>query len=194
MESTVARAGIGLRWSRALLLLPLGWWALSLGSGLSSWCFLDLVNLAFHEAGHLFFRFGGSTLGYLGGTLGQLLVPALLLANFLLRERQPFAAAVCLWWIGESLVNVSVYMADARALSLPLVGGGDHDWNELFFRFGLLGADSVRHVSTATHLIGVVVMLIGLAWAALLCMPRELQERVRDRLTTHRAWLDWLFE
>ena len=42
--------------------------------------FLDGVNLAFHEAGHLFFAFFGQTLQFLGGTLGQLLFPLALSA------------------------------------------------------------------------------------------------------------------
>ena len=153
-------------WPRAALLLLVLWWTISLGSGAADWCFLDLVNLAFHEAGHLFLSFGGTTLHFLGGTLGQLLVPALLAANFLLRERQPFAAALCVWWVGESLINVSVYMADARSLSLPLVGGGDHDWNELFHRFGLLTEPAVRRVATATRLLGLATMVSGIAWGA----------------------------
>ena len=76
-------------------MLPVAWWTLTLTTGVSSYCFLDLVNLAFHEAGHLIFSFAGSTLQYLGGTLAQILVPVLLAGNFLLREKQPFAAAVC---------------------------------------------------------------------------------------------------
>jgi hypothetical protein len=157
-------------WSALLLILP-AWWTVRLGFGFASWCFLDGVNLAFHEAGHLFFSFGGSTLHYLGGTLGQVLVPAALGAHFLLRREQPFAAALCLWWLGESLVNVSIYMADARALALPLVGGGDHDWNELFHRFGLLGEDAVLRTSGLTRAAGVLTMLAGLAWAAVCLHP-----------------------
>lgn len=38
---------------------------------------LDHANLAFHEAGHVFFGFLGSTLGLYGGTLGQLVFPVL---------------------------------------------------------------------------------------------------------------------
>ena len=36
---------------------------------------LDHANLAFHEAGHLFFGVLGDTLGLYGGTLGQLVFP-----------------------------------------------------------------------------------------------------------------------
>jgi hypothetical protein len=178
------------RWLSLALLLPLAWWTLSMGSGAATWCFLDYVNLAFHEAGHLVFRPLGTTLHYLGGTLGQLLVPLILAATFLLRERKPFAAAVCLWWTGESLINISIYMADARELSLPLVGGGDHDWNELFFRFGLLSEPPVRSVSSGTHVAGVIVMLLGLAWAGQFLLPDRLRWRLRHGLTLRFPWLE----
>jgi len=147
-------------------------------------CALDLVNLAFHEAGHVFLRPLGSTLHFLGGTLFQLGVPALLVWYFLFRRAAAFAAAVCLWWAGESLVNVAVYMADARDLELPLVGGGEHDWNELFYRFGLLGEDSVAAISAATRGAGVAVMLLGLAWAALFVAPAWVRSRLVLRLAT----------
>ena len=158
-------------WGRAVLLLPLVWWTFALGSGARTWCFLDYVNLAFHEAGHLFFGFLGSTVMFLGGSLGQLLVPLALALNFRLREERPFGAAVCSWWVGQNLINISVYMADARALSLPLVGGGDHDWNELFFRWGTLGEPAVRRISGATHGIGLLLMLLALTWSLYYVLP-----------------------
>jgi hypothetical protein len=177
-------------WPKMLLLLPLAWWTFTLATGASSWCTLDLVNLAFHEAGHLFLSFAGKSLHYLGGTLGQLLVPAYLTYRFLAREGNPFAAAVCAWWLGENFINISVYMADARSLALPLVGGGDHDWNELFYTFGLLSESSVQGVAAATHLIGVAVMLVGLTWSAYFVLPEPARERIRGDLTGRWPWLE----
>ena len=145
---------------------------------------LDLVNLAFHEAGHVFLRPFGNTLHFLGGTLFQLGVPALLVWYFLYRRSDAFAASACRWWEGESLVNVAVYMADARALELNLVGGGEHDWNELFYRFGLLGEDSVAAISSTTHATGVLVMLLGVAWAALFVVPAGVRSSLVLRLAT----------
>ena len=162
---------------RALLLLPVAWWTLTLATGMSSWCFLDLVNLAFHEAGHLLLSFAGTTLHYLGGTLGQLLVPGYLVFRFLKQEGNPFAAALCTWWVGENFINIAHYMADARSLNLPLVGGGDHDWNELFYRFGLLGESSVQGVAALTHLLGALVMLVGLGWSFYLLFLPASQDR-----------------
>jgi len=166
-------------WRALSLLALLGFWTVRLVAAPGRGCFLDLVNLAFHEAGHLFLTPFGSTLHYLGGTLGQLAVPALLAVYFLLVGRaSPLGAAVCAWWSGENLVNISVYMADARDLALPLVGGGDHDWNELFYRFGLLGEDSVRIVSGGTRGAGIVLMLLGLGWVTFFALP----SRTRDTL------------
>jgi hypothetical protein len=181
-------------WSKMLLLLPLIWWTGTLGLGIASWCFLDFVNLAFHEAGHLCFMAFGKTIHYLGGSLGQLLVPTLLGLNFLLRERNPFAAACCLWWVGQSTINISIYMADARSLALPLVGGGDHDWNELFYRMGLLAAPSVERVSRLTHITGCAVMLAGLAWAAYFVLAPLTRERVYVHISCRWPALAFLFE
>ena len=113
---------------------------------------------------------------------------------FLFRNREPFAAALCTWWLGESFVNISIYMADARSLALPLVGGGDHDWNELFFRFGLLGEPSVQRVSTITHVLGAAVMVLGLLWAVFFVLPPTRHERVRMWLTVRWPWMEALLE
>jgi hypothetical protein len=164
-------------WPAFSLLALLGFWTVRLVAVPGRGCFLDLVNLAFHEAGHLFLTPFGSTVHYLGGTLGQLAVPALLAAYFLLfGQASPLGAAACAWWFGENLVNISVYMADARDLALPLVGGGDHDWNELFYRFGLLGEPSVRVVSGGTLCAGIVTMLLGLGWVTLFALPSRTRE------------------
>jgi hypothetical protein len=160
-----------MNWLRTALLALLGCWTIRLGVASASGgaaqpgCPLDLVNLAFHEAGHLFLAPFGETAHFLGGTLGQLAVPALLSGYFLVRRRQPFAAAVCAWWAGENLVNIAVYMADARTLQLDLVGGGEHDWNTLFYQFGLLSEASVARVSGLTRGAGLALMIAGLAWA-----------------------------
>ena len=168
-------------WTAAALLLTLGWWTTRLVAAPERGCFLDLVDLPFHEAGHLVLAPFGSTLHYLGGTLGQLAVPILLAGYFLLSSgARPLGAAVCFWWVGQNLVNISVYMADARDLALPLVGGGDHDWNELFYRFGLLGEESVRHVSGAARAGGLLVMLIGLVWVGVFALPAGRRQALMD--------------
>lgn len=121
--------------------------------------FLDGVNLAFHEAGHLFLGFAGQTLHFLGGTLGQLFVPAALILHFRARG-DAFAAAVCGLWLGESLMNVAVYLGDARAQVLPLVGGHVHDWLWLLSKAGLLA--HCEALGRLLHLAASAV--VALAW------------------------------
>jgi len=172
------------RLTALVVLLPIAFWTIPLATGAADWCLIDLVNLAFHEAGHLIFTPFGTTLHYLGGTLGQIAVPLLLGWYFLVRRPQPIGAAFCSWWAGENLVNISVYMADARALALPLVGGGDHDWNELFYRFGLLASDSVAAVAAGTRGLGVVCMTGGLLWVAWFVLPINRDFREPSRRST----------
>jgi hypothetical protein len=150
-----------MRWKR-LLAIPLAPYAAWLVFAYE-YHFLDGVNLAFHEAGHLFLGFGGETLHFLGGTLGQLIFPALLAARFA-RRGEPFEAAVCTLWLGESLMNVGVYLGDARTQALPLVGGHVHDWNWLLGRAGLLA--SAESIGRLLHLLASGVVLGAWVWLA----------------------------
>ena len=165
--------------ARGLLWLVLAIWGLrlmlsSVESGVVGESVLHLVNLPFHEAGHVFFRPFGPFITSLGGTLGQLLMPAICLGVLLVRTRDPFGAAVCLWWLGESFLDIAPYIADARARVLPLVGGGTgqsspygyHDWEYLLTESGLLHLD--RALGGLSHLTGALLMLAALAWGLLL--------------------------
>ena len=138
----------------------------------SSWSFLDPVDLAIHETGHIVFTPLGRTMHFLGGTLFQLIVPSAFVIEFV-RRGDRHAASVCLWWVAQNCWNVSVYAADARAQRLPLVGGGVHDWNWLLRRAGWLAKD--QEISRAIHALGVIIFLASVAWGikALLAMRRE---------------------
>lgn len=74
----------------------------------------------------------------------QVAIPALCTAYFL-RHHQPSAAAVTLFWTGESITHVVVYVADARLMRLPLLGGDEaiHDWNYLLGRLNLLNQSEI---------------------------------------------------
>jgi hypothetical protein len=136
--------------------------------------FLDGVNLALHEAGHLFLRFGGETLHFLGGTVGQLFFPALLAARFA-RRGEAFEAAVCTLWLGESLMNVGVYLGDAQTQALPLVGGHVHDWNWLLGHAGLLA--QAESLGRLLHVAASAVVLGAWAWCARAAFAKPHAER-----------------
>src|SRR6266446_4983314 len=108
--------------------------------------FIDAANLVVHEAGHLLFGWFGPTLGLWGGSLLQWLVPFLLAAYFF-TQRQTSAFAFCSFFFFENWLYTAAYMADARAMLLPLVTTGDpdnveHDWNTIFSSLGVLQQDT----------------------------------------------------
>ena len=133
---------------------------------------LDSLDLAIHETGHLVFLIGGETLTILGGTLFQLIVPAIF-AVALWRAGDRHGATVPLWWMGQNCWNISVYIRDARAQELPLVGGGEHDWAELLGRWGWMSRDAA--IADAVHLLGVLMYLAAIVggWLLLRHEPQK---------------------
>ncbi|MEO5814452.1 MAG: hypothetical protein ABIT20_04125 [Gemmatimonadaceae bacterium] len=98
------------------------------------------VDLAIHETGHIVFGPFGEFIGFAGGTLFQLLMPAAFVVYFA-RRGDLHSASVALWWVGQNCGHIAVYVADARAQELPLVGGGEHDWAYLLGELGRLSSD-----------------------------------------------------
>lgn len=127
------------------------------------------VNLIFHEAGHVIFSPFGSFLFILGWTLGQLLLPLIVTWVFYKQEEDIYATSIGLWWLGQSLVDVAPYIADASTRSLPLLGWMSedaHDWGNLLEMTGLLSFDTFFWFTT--HYLGMSIMLFALglgAWA-----------------------------
>ena len=127
---------------------------------------LDFANLLFHEAGHPIYGMLHERLAVYGGTLGQLTFPTILAVSFW-RKRQavPFAAMTI--WFFENFLNIARYMADSRELVLPLVGGGEHDWNDIFFRWNVLSYDrEIAALTRAFGWIGIVAAGGFVAWRA----------------------------
>lgn len=122
---------------------------------------LDSANLAFHEAGHPLVGLFSARLEVYGGTLLQLAFPLVVSWHFG-RRAKPAGCAVGLVWLGENLHNVARYMADARVQELPLVGGGDHDWTEIFLRWGVLQSDT--RIANLTHALGWLLMFGAVVW------------------------------
>lgn len=139
----------------------------------ASYWFLHRIDLVFHEAGHVVFRLLGDFMAVLGGSLLQVLVPAVVTGAFLARDANNFGASVGLWWTGQSLSDVAIYIRDAGELRLPLLGGGTgadrpgfHDWQNILSRLGLLEYDGA--IGGLADAAGVLLMLTALLWGALL--------------------------
>lgn len=131
------------------------------GQALWGWIpILDGANLLFHEAGHPIFGLLSDRLAVYGGTLMQLLIPAACAWEFA-RRRHIRSYHFCLIWLAENLLNISHYVADARAHRLPLVAGVDpelfHDWTEILGRWGLLS----QNLTVAFLIRLLAILLIG---------------------------------
>lgn len=129
--------------------------------------FMHNIVLPIHEAGHVFFIPFGEFMTVFGGSLFQVALPLGIGVAFLLRQRDPFGAAICLWWAGASAVDLAPYVWDALNPQLILIGGhtgedGPHDW---IYLLGRLGALKHAHAWGMTvHHLGTLMMIAGVAW------------------------------
>jgi len=131
--------------------------------------FMHRVDLVFHEAGHVVFMPFGRFIGILGGTLGQLIMPVVVMVALIVTANDNFGGSIGLWWLGQSLMDCAPYIADARALKLQLVGGGTghdrpgfHDWENILLDLNLIDHD--LQIGAAAHVLGAAVMLVAFAW------------------------------
>ena len=132
--------------------------------------FWHLVNLPFHEVGHIVFRPFGRMMTSLGGSIAQVFMPLVCLAVFLVKTRDTFAASFALWWTGENFMDLAPYIDDARSLTLPLLGGntgqtspyGFHDWEFILQETRLLRYDHV--LAKCAYILGTGMMICALAW------------------------------
>jgi hypothetical protein len=135
--------------------------------------FLHRINLVFHEAGHFIFMPFGWFMTKLGGTLGQLLMPIIVMLTFLIKSKNNFGASVGLWWLGQSTMECAPYIDDAYNQQLILLGGvtgadrpGYHDWNAILIDIGKL--ESHREIASAFDTVGLVLIMTSLVWGSYL--------------------------
>lgn len=114
---------------------------------------IDTVDLFIHEGGHFFFGFMGRLIYFMGGSLMQIILPALSVWVFLKSGFRTLIAT--LYWLGQNLINVSVYIADAPYKRLPLISDAAiHDWNWVFNHIGNM--ELAAPVSSVVFVIGVI--------------------------------------
>jgi hypothetical protein len=164
-------------YGRAVVLSALVWWGsrfivTPLETNYTGESFLHLINLPFHEAGHLIFMPFGRFMMFLGGSLAQVLMPVICLGTFLVKTRDPFGASVALWWTAENFMDIAPYINDARALDLVLLGGvtgketDGHDWENILGMLGWLQYD--HRIAHLCYNCGILLMLASFVWGSVL--------------------------
>lgn len=160
---------VGRKWLlRLLLLIFFAYIFIRLISNPDYQSIFKPINLAIHELGHFIFGVFGEFLGIAGGSILQCLVPIISMFMFYF-QRDYFAIASSFGWLSTNLYEVATYIADARALELPLVSpfaGNEiiHDWNYLLEHTGLLLYDT--KIAFIVRTFGFFSMLLCLTFGA----------------------------
>jgi hypothetical protein len=130
---------------------------------------IHLPMVLIHEFGHVLFRPFGEFMMLLGGSLFQVTLPLIFSGVFLVKNRDPFAAAVMLWWSAVAVMDVAPYMYDAQMPQHVLLTGrtgdtGAHDFVDVLGDLGLL--HRAQRVGRIAHAFGVLMLAAALAWGA----------------------------
>ncbi len=159
--------------------LVLGWLAFVRGTKIPV---LWLVDLGFHELGHMLSEPLPEGLTAAMGSVTQICVPLGLALLFLLHRRDPLAAGVCLAWAATSAVDVSLYIADAPYERLQLIGG-EHDWASLLGPEHLDALAAAHTIAAAVRGLAVILLIAGIALCLsdLALTPGTLRRPLRAR-------------
>lgn len=139
------------KWGRLALTLFLAAWGYAIIKDPSQ-TLIHILTLPIHETGHMVFAPFGEFMGFLGGSLFQLLFPAIFVGYFLYKGDK-HAATIPLWFVGVSAADLVPYIKDAPYGELELIGG-EHDWAYL------LGEMTLTHRASE---IGNGVLMFGAA-------------------------------
>ena len=91
------------------------------------------------------------------------------MAVYFFSQRETTGFVFCLFFFFENWLYTATYMADARAMALPLVTTGDpdfveHDFNAIFSSLGVLAYDT--KIAAVVRLLGWCGMIAVVVWFA----------------------------
>jgi hypothetical protein len=165
-EARPAATSWGRTWQWALaaaVTVLLAWLTFSRGGWIP---ILSAFDLGVHEFGHLLTGWAPALLCSLAGSSLQVAAPLLLGVYFWWRRDQ-LAVILMVAWAAENLHNVSVYIADAQVMILPLFGddgsGAGHDWHNLLLALNALEATDQLALVVKTASVILFVVALGLA-------------------------------
>jgi hypothetical protein len=107
----------------------------------------------------LIFGLFGRFIGFLGGSLFQVIIPVATLIVFARSSLRsiPFT----LYWTGHSMVNVSIYIGDAPYQRLHLISrAAIHDWKWLLNHTGTM--EYAGDIAITVNIFGLFICCIGI--------------------------------
>ena len=119
--------------------------------------------LIVHEAGHTFFGIlGNRTLTILGGSLNEILLPAII-TGFCIFNKYIKGTQLSLFLLGSAYMSVAFYAADGLKRQLPLIanlGRESHDWGNLLRTWGM--TDNATQFGITFAVIGFICYIAAL--------------------------------
>ena len=175
----------GFVFGRAILLAAIGFYGARLAlMDIPSWemasSLIHLPMVPIHEFGHVLFRPLGEFMTLLGGSLFQVLLPLIFGGIFVVKNRDPDAASVMLWWAAVAVMDVAPYVYDAFQPQHILLTGrtgdnGAHDFIDVLGDLGLL--HKAQPIGRGVHGFGFLMMVAALAWGARLVWQQYRRSR-----------------
>ncbi len=86
-------------------------------------------------------------------------------------QEKPCSASAMMWWCGQNFFMISIYIKDASAQALPLVGGEIHDWNYILSYHHLLGWD--QQIGNAAWLLGVLMIIAASLYGVITALRQK---------------------
>jgi len=123
---------------------------------------LSLVDLGFHELGHLVTRPFPDVVMLAAGSFFQIAVPVGLAAYFLVFQKDGLGGSLCLAWAATSAKDVAVYIADAPYQRLVLIGG-EHDWATILGPEHFNALDRAGAIAASVRWFGMALLFAAFA-------------------------------
>ncbi|MES2631059.1 MAG: hypothetical protein V4611_03815 [Patescibacteria group bacterium] len=133
---------------------------------------LYFVEFGVHEASHLAVFFLPAIFVAAAGSIGEIAFTFLILFATI-KAKAYFAAVFASLWIMLAMRNVGLYIADARAQAIPLIGPGEnvqHDWNYILGQLGWLEYDKL--MGNIVIWVGVAIGVLGLQFGLYLIIMK----------------------
>jgi hypothetical protein len=149
------------RWLAGLAAIGAMWWiAFEQAERIPG---LTYVNVAMHQAGHMFTYSSSELTAAMAGSIAQVAIPLLIALYFFFLRSDWVGAGVSLVWAATSAAEVSLFVADARTQKLEMLGDDKHDWAFILGPEGYAAMRESAEIATQIRDVAAVAAVVGFA-------------------------------